>query len=145
VWGGFRVARRARPFGLETRKQGNTCFVQCAHDGYRRLPGKPIHWRQWHWQEGRLVVQDRIEGPFNQARARYHFHPELDIQAGSDARQGRAVLPSGQVVHWQVQNGQGKLVDGTWHPEFGLSIPNRCLEVNFEGQEVEVVFSWQTG
>jgi len=144
VWGGFRVARRAQPFRLETRVKGQTCWVKCAHDGYRRLPGKPVHWREWHWQDGSLTVRDRIEGPFRTARARYHFHPELDIQAGSDAGQGRAVLPSGQVVDWRVQNGRGKLVDGSWHPEFGLSIPNRCLEVDFAGPEVEVVFSWQT-
>jgi len=43
-----------------------------------------------------------------------------------------------------VPNGQGKLVYGSWHPEFGLSIPNHCLEVDFAGPEVELVFSWQT-
>lgn len=143
VWGGFRVARRALPFGLETRVKGQTCWVKCAHDGYRRLPSKSVHWREWQWQNGRLVVRDRIEGAFNKARARYHFHPELDIKV-DDAGRGRAVLPSGQVVDWQVPNGQGKLVYGSWHPEFGLSIPNHCLEVDFAGPEVELVFSWQT-
>lgn len=141
VWGGFRVARRARPLGLETRVAGEACRVKCAHDGYRRLPGKPVHWREWHWQDGGLTVRDRIAGPFRTARARYHFHPELDIQA-DDAGRGRAVLPNGQAVQWHIQQGRAKLVDGTWHPEFGLTLPNRCLEVAFQGPEVEVVFSW---
>jgi uncharacterized heparinase superfamily protein len=141
VWGGFRVARRARPLGLETRVAGETCRVKCAHDGYHRLPGKPIHGRDWHWQDGRLTVRDRIAGSFKTARARYHFHPELDIQA-DDAGRGRAVLPNGQAVQWHIQQGRAKLVDGTWHPEFGLTLPNRCLEVEFQGPEVEVVFSW---
>ena len=43
VWGGFRVARRARPIDLEIN--ANDKFIGCAHDGYSRLPGKPTHRR----------------------------------------------------------------------------------------------------
>ena len=37
VWSGFRVARRACPFGLFCRSVGGTAIVECSHDGYRRL------------------------------------------------------------------------------------------------------------
>lgn len=142
VWGGFRVARRARPFGLETREDVDSCFVKCAHDGYRRLPGKPVHWRQWHWMEGSLVVRDTIDGPFEKACARYYFHPEVKLVSEGLWCQGRVILPSGHEVCWQVNNGQATLMDSTWHPEFGITISNRCLEIALDGPTAEVVFSW---
>jgi uncharacterized heparinase superfamily protein len=40
VWGGFRVARRARPFGLAITDEDQGLKVICAHDGYRRLEGQ---------------------------------------------------------------------------------------------------------
>ena len=45
VWGGFRAARRAKPFGLQIREDVNGVHVVCSHDGYARLPGRPIHRR----------------------------------------------------------------------------------------------------
>src|SRR5690606_28910828 len=42
VWSGFRVARRARPVDLSI-KTGNGVVVECGHDGYYRLPGRPMH------------------------------------------------------------------------------------------------------
>ena len=42
VWSGFRVARRARPFGLEIDKIEGSIKVSCSHDGYTRLSGHPF-------------------------------------------------------------------------------------------------------
>jgi hypothetical protein len=33
-------------------------------------------------------------------------------------------------------------VPSTWHPEFGLSIPNICLAVEFAGQILKTTISW---
>ena len=75
VWGGFRVARRARPFGLRIEESENSLKVVCAHDGYTRLPGRPIHWREWHFSEGAMEIIDTIEGEFDEAMGRLFFHP----------------------------------------------------------------------
>ena len=47
VWSGFRVARRARPVGLSIQALPGELRVSCAHDGYRRLPGRPLYRRTW--------------------------------------------------------------------------------------------------
>ena len=73
VWGGFRVARRARPFGLQINEKEQ--FINCSHDGYSIITGKPIHSRTWHYEERRLQVIDRINGGFNSVEARFHIHP----------------------------------------------------------------------
>ncbi|WP_201276162.1 heparinase II/III family protein [Methylotetracoccus oryzae] len=67
VWAGFRVARRARPFGLQVDDVGEVWCVACSHDGYRRLTGKPVHRRVWRFGQGSLSVMDTVEGPFREA------------------------------------------------------------------------------
>lgn len=62
VWSGFRVARRARPYGLSIDQDHHELTVACGHDGYRRLPGQPVHLRTWHIQHNTFSVRDTIEG-----------------------------------------------------------------------------------
>lgn len=141
VWGGFRVARRAYPFDLKIdAKEG---LISCAHDGYRHLAGRPVHRREWQFRNGGLIVRDRIEGGFNTAVGRFHFHPEIKLIPAKDTRmEGKIMLPDGRGISWHIEAGQVELKDTDWHPEFGLSIPNRCLEVSFDGPETRIDFSW---
>jgi uncharacterized heparinase superfamily protein len=142
VWGGFRVARRARPFGLEVGESTDEVLrVACAHDGYRRLPGKPVHRREWRLGAHELLVRDTVEGTFREAISRYHFHPEVQV-ALTGAGEGRGTLPGGQSFSFRISAGAACLVDTTYHPEFNVSLPNECLEVTFDGPETSVTFAW---
>lgn len=141
VWGGFRVARRARPFGLETGKSSGKVRVVCSHDGYRRLPGKPLHRREWQIANAELLVRDTIEGKYQEAIARYHFHPEVQVEL-TGAEEGRGILTGVQPFSFRITGGVGRLVETTYHPEFNISCPNQCLELLFEGPEVSIIFSW---
>ena len=47
VWGAFRAARRARVGEVVARADGGVLTVEAAHDGFRRLPGRPVHRRRW--------------------------------------------------------------------------------------------------
>jgi len=143
TWGSFRVARRARPFGLKLDNSGDVLRVKCAHDGYRRLPGKPIHWRQWFFQEHELMVHDRIERDFKEATARFHFHPTVVLEAKNSGRSGSARLPDGGRVRWQVLDGVANVQSSAYHPKFGVTEPNRCLEAKFTSPESRIIFRWQ--
>jgi uncharacterized heparinase superfamily protein len=142
VWAGFRVARRARPFGLAVQEIGNALRVTCAHDGYSYLPGQPIHWREWCLEEHQLTVQDRIEGDFKEAVAQFHFHPALVIKEPGVGQTGLVQLLSGAKMTWEVEGGSGYLDSSTYHPQFGVSIPNLCLTVKFNQAVVKVIFRW---
>lgn len=136
VWGGFRVARRARPFDLKV----STMSVSAAHDGYRRLPGRPVHRRQWLLCEDRLVVTDRIEGEWRSAVARFHLHPAVAVSI--DGAGGVLRLPDGANIRWQVNGGQPTLVADTWHPEFGQSLPSQCLRVEIMADACALELCW---
>jgi uncharacterized heparinase superfamily protein len=141
VWGSFRVAQRAKPFGLKVETDANLIKVTCAHDGFRRLPGKPIHWREWLFQSQELIIHDRLEGKFEEAVARFHFHPTIMLRPASEEI-GVAQLLSGEPITWEIVGGVGHLESSTYHPQFGMSVPNQCLTVKFSQAEVKVIFRW---
>ena len=130
VWGGFRVARRARVLRPEVRTEEGV-LVRGAHDGYTRLPGRPVHERCWQMDADGLTVTDTVSGDRFSAEARFHFHPDVLLQANSAAG-GVAVLPGGREVRWRVTEGEARLERSTWHPRFGESLANQCLVIQLK-------------
>lgn len=137
VWAGFRVARRAKPFDLRINRDRNRIEVSCAHDGYRRLSGSPIHRRKWEAGQGFFRVTDRIVGHFHSAVSRLHLHP--DVRLRSD---GTLLLPEGQRLHFMVSGGVWAVQPSVWHPGFGRSVPSTCIEISLNAAESVIEFTW---
>ena len=142
VWGGFRVARRAHPHGLQVREDGQGAVVRCSHDGYRWLPGRPRHTRQWALHAAELVVDDELAGDYREAVAQYRFHPDVAVSIEADGRSGTAALLGGERVRWVIEHGDGELVPSSWHPHFGVSMPCSLLRVRLAGGRARVRFAW---
>lgn len=142
VWGSFRVARRARPLGLQLNGVGEVLRAKCAHSGYRRLKGKPIHWREWALHESQLTVRDWIEGPFEDAEAFFHFHPAVTMEPSKGAQAGSVILPNGHRVSWESVEGIAAVRPTTYHPRFGVSESSNSLRIRFAGSESRVIFRW---
>ena len=140
VWGGFRVARRAHPFDLQINDIDDTLTVSCSHDGYRRLHGRPVHRRHWQLAARSLVVVDTMEGGFHEAVARYYLHPAVEVIG--DGNNGLLKLSEGRVVRWSTEGGTARIVSASWHPEFGLSVPSKCIEILFEGRKTSMKLAW---
>lgn len=146
VWSGFRVARRARPSVPVICKQAFGFGVEASHDGYRFLPGRNIHRRQWCYSDYSLEVTDEVTGSFLEAESRYYLHPDVLI-GHCELNDGGAVLslPQGQEVEIFVQEGTLQVLPATWHPFFGVSRPNHCLAIKFRSSKVKIVFAWSGG
>ncbi|MCX6545085.1 MAG: alginate lyase family protein [Acidobacteria bacterium] len=146
MWAGFRVARRARPVGLEIETDGNIA-VRCAHDGYRRLPGKVDHLRHWSFRENTLEVDDRIVGSCEHAEARFHLHPSIRLAKQCVTSSGSAettlLLPQGQRVRLHVEGGRLREEAASWHPEFGRSEPSVCLVVELTCAMLRTSLGWE--
>ena len=140
VWSGFRVARRARPFDLQLLEDGERKVLRCRHDGYRRLPGKVVHEREWIVSPGRLTIRDRIIGTFRCAIGRYYLHPSVHIDCLG--RSGTLKMQDGHEIDWRVQGAVGQLKQSSYHPEFGRSLDSICLEVKFDQDWCEINFNW---
>ncbi len=143
VWGGFRVARRARPLDLDVREDAEEIRIACAHDGYRWLPGRPTHHRRWRLSDRAMSITDTVSGNFKGATARFHFHPDIALERHGD-KSGLMRLPDGRRLPWRVEGGREvSILATTFHPEFGLSMPNHCLEIRFSDQQIRTEFGFQ--
>ena len=78
-----------------------------------------------------LRIVDRVSGTFSHAVVRFYLHPAINNLTGQTLR-----LPNGQCAQWSASGGTPKIVRSVWHPEFGVSIANQCIEIEFEGPEV---------
>ena len=73
VWGGFRVARRAKIVSLKE----NDNSVEAMHDGYRRRG--ILHTRKFVALENIFIIEDRIESKKEHTCVNYlHFYPGLE-------------------------------------------------------------------
>ena len=72
VWGGFRVANRAKIIHLIEKNN----FIEASHNGY--LSYGYIHNRSFSWEEKSIVLKDKLNKPTNNnARAYFHLHYEI--------------------------------------------------------------------
>jgi uncharacterized heparinase superfamily protein len=91
VWGVFRAGRRARVSGLaiHTGPFGITC--EAVHDGFRCLPGRPLHRRRWLLSGDELQVEDLVTG-----RGQHELVIRWQLAVGSAVRvaDGMALVTS---------------------------------------------------
>jgi len=147
VWKSFRVARRARPFGLRVEEANGSIVVECAHDGYLRLPGRVIHRRRWVFGRGRLRVEDTLEGSFREARAGFLLHPSVagasgDLAAAAPSDGGLLRLPGGRTLSWRAEGGRGRFEAASYHPRFGTSLATVRLVLPFLGPRAAFEIAW---
>lgn len=144
VWGGFRVARRAQAGSVEVAETASEMRVTASHDGYRRLSGHNVHRRRWLLNDESLVIEDDIVGMFDHAEVYFHLHPEMEVL---DANDGAVRLCSsdGSAVTVRVQGGRLRVEQGTWHPYFGVSMPNTCLVAQLDGAKISTRITWGGG
>jgi uncharacterized heparinase superfamily protein len=139
VWAGFRVARRARARLLELRREGAAVIVTGEHDGYRRLPGRNLHRRSWLLGAQELAIEDTVVGHFRSADCYFHLHPQIQVR-----RIGEFGLQlseaSGALLNVRFDGAAAvHVTDSTWHPEFGVALPNRSIVARLAGARLKTV------
>lgn len=137
VWGVFRVARRARPIQghIEKTEDGAVLF-EGAHDGYRRLTGKPIHHRRIRYDEqGSWMVMDELTGAgIHQMETIIHIHPDFTIVRSGE--QSFRIEDCGNpiAIVEVLSVCQATVEPGCYFPEFGLSYKNPVIAFSCSGE-----------
>ena len=137
VWGGFRVARRARVVECTASATGETIEIAASHNGYQRLKPPATHHRRWTLTPNQLVVTDTIRGEYQSATARFYLHPSV-TGLGHNGLQ----LIGGQPLSLILQGGTLRVEAATWHPEFGVNAGNLCLICSMTASEMTLTFRW---
>jgi uncharacterized heparinase superfamily protein len=142
VWAGFRVARRARVTLHAVIETQEAVIIEASHDGYRRLPGRNEHRRRWILAERSLRIEDEISGTFKTAQAHFHLHPEIEARVHG----AKQVLFTCDGRSWCMAFEGATTLEvrpGTWHPRFGVAVPNCCIVASFEGTTLTTSLSWE--
>ncbi len=148
VWGGFRVARRARIIEKRVHHDGSVVSVEAAHDGYRRLSGRPVHHRSWQFSNGGLVINDEVTGSGDhKVAAVLHVHPDMRAELNEDGTVNISDV-NGKLICSLVFSDAGKttLEPSTYHPAFGVSLPSVRICHTVEGglpAVIETRIAWQ--
>lgn len=133
VWGGFRVARRAKILNIKTKQIENKIKVSAHHDGYTRLIGRPIHKREWSFLDNKVLIEDSITGNGeHNVQSVFPLHPESRILAIN--KKSVELKVKGKLVNI-IFEGIGKIevLSSKYHPEFGLSIDNKKIIYSYNG------------
>lgn len=139
VWSGFRVARRAYPQQLSFEENGPSIFLNCAHDGYRRLPGRVAHQRTWALTDQSLIVTDKLSGKYQAAVAYFHLHPAVRV---SSVQGNSCVLNVDEhEVTLTVTGGHLNVGAGAYHEGFGLRAAAACLQVSMTADQLSTELS----
>ena len=137
IWSAFRMARRARPIFAELSGWQNGCLeFRGAHDGYCRLPGKPVHERQVRMESaGRWVFSDVVTGSGKHLLESFiHIHPDFDV---SDEGHQTFLIQDGDTVVARLRvdsECEISFVTGSYCPEFGKRFENPVLILSSDGQ-----------
>ncbi len=152
VWASHRCGRRARPLPVTVGEK----WCEGGHDGYRRLRGRPEHRRRVGVVDGSVAIDDAITGSGTHLVESFlHLHPDIAAEISGDAVRlsvgGRALATvrvscdggpdgpsSGAHVALAVETAE-------WHPEFGLSVPNRRIAATCRGLlplHIKITIEW---
>lgn len=130
VWSVFRVGRRARPFDVRR----DAAFLEAAHDGYRHLPGSPVHRRRLTVEgPGSIRVDDAVQGKGrHRATSRLRLHPDFELVSSSG---GDLVARAGE-LEARVERLDGALVVERvpYFPRFGERHESLGVRLEAEGE-----------
>ncbi len=141
VWGGFRVARRARVYGVEVGSTERDCRARGTHDGYRRLSGGGTHTRGLVLAGGRLAITDEVDAS-RDIESHWHFAPGFELSLGPDPATLRAT--DGEItLDLNAEGAAWRVTRSTYSPRFGVSQPNAKAVAQFVGRAAKVSIGWR--
>ncbi len=118
-FGAFRVGRRGRPREVTAHVSEEGLRVHGWHDGYRRLPGRPLHHRELAFRPpGILLVWDTVKSRVDHpAVSRIRFPPGAVLHT-SGPREALVDL-GGQELVVRAFGGEVTEENGQYAPRFG--------------------------
>ena len=140
VWGGFRVASRAKNLGTDIQKKQDSLVISSSHDGYNNFFSKNIHKREWIFFNNKIILNDGISGRDTHSISRLYLHPEAVIREIS--HEGIKVkLPSNNFVFIEIIDNEFLIKDSLYFNEFGHSLENKCIQIKLKKNQSSISVS----
>jgi len=119
IWSTFRVARRGYPIGVQFEEHSDAMYFRAGHTGYRRLTGKPDHFRSISSEGLVWEIKDTITGGGqHHAESFIHIHP--DVKTVSLSGDGAVFSLAGRQIEIRPEDGlKMNKASGYYSSEFG--------------------------
>lgn len=127
VWGGFRVAKRARIIQLEISNTDNNFFIDAAHSGYQRFKKNLFHHRQWIISDNQIKISDRLSKSVDSAYTYFHLHPDCII-VSYDVKKIIIQLHNNVKIQFET-DGNFILFDMDYAQSFGLLEKTKSIKI----------------
>ena len=139
VWGAHRCARKAEPLTVECRQiENGSLFFRGGHDGYKRLKGKPVHFREVTFHDQAWNIHDRIEGKGKHLiESRLHLNPLMELEFKED----EVIVRNKEERFLKIclMKNHGIKVEKGWYcPEFGKKY--ECDVLVYQADKVDLPF-----
>ena len=143
VWGGFRVARRAHVSDYNAVLTDDTVTISAKHDGYSRLKGVGFHARKITASQNSIYIKDTLTDGYTSAYSVIHVHPDIKVNVLSDTCI-ELVSRTGNLITFTSPM-PVKLEPSSYHPAFGISVPNKKLVIPVHNGSLEVLIEIKKG
>lgn len=142
VWSGFRVGARANILNREVGQVGTRLFASASHDGYARTNGGLVHTRRILLDNKSLQIIDSMTRP-GSAVVHYHLHPSNSVRViKTDCAE--ITTGNGRLLNLNISGASKlKVINTTWHPEFGIKIANQCLSLEISNLKCNTSLNWE--
>ena len=133
IWGGFRVARRAKARIIKETKKS----VEATHDGYKKI--NTNHSRIFNFLESEIEIIDTISNSLNIGHAYFHFHPEVEIINLVDACASlKTIITTKGILEFENAL-QVEIMSFKYALEFNKLINSKKLVVKFRNKLVSKI------
>ena len=145
VWSGFRVANRAKVFDINKLKDSDSIKFSACHNGYKKLKEGIFHCRYWSMSNDSIRIVDNITGEgIHKIRSVLPLHPSVIVGSVQGGSVGLKIGKKRVEVNFEGK-GKLKIIESQYHPEFGLSIDNKHLVYDYNGNlpsKITIRISW---
>ena len=138
-WAAFRVASRAHPSHVLWEPRPDGFEISGEHDGYKRLPGAPVHQRTFTVSTHPLIsIQDIITAhKVVSATSRLHLHPSCQVLE-SNHEQAIIQHPDGRLAVSYEGDGELQIEESLYCPEFHIKKETTALAYTCRGKQLSI-------
>ena len=133
VWSGFRVAKRAYTKLEKSTSSDGKVELRASHDGYMKQSPKAKHTRAMSCSSDNVIITDVVSKPILSC---FHLHIHQDVNVIKLSDFELKLMKDDQTLCLFCSSEPIKINESTWHPEFGKSIPNKKIEIEFSNGQL---------
>ena len=141
LWSSFRVARRSKPSTAKVLKNENDIQISSTNTDFRNLFRKARNTRTWNIKNNKIIIKDKLEGPFNTAKTKIILHPDWTCKKIND----QLIYIYCEVLNKRVKVESLEPINihhALYSSAFGKSQETTCLTQDSISNNMQLIISW---